>query len=432
MAILNSLDSDFWEGRAVDTTVRNRALYLIPLFMIPAVSIFGHAIAPNQAVFKGQDWGILFSFALVAIAILAWLFYSAKQPQWLRLQWGFLAVLFIAWFFQTTSTQLDQSVFNLTAFIVPAALIMVVLKRPDPSSLQLAFLCLLYSLILISLASLVLGQLGLMPNGFDAVDSGGSRIPILSDLFGIENRWGGPFGSVNYAAPIGGLLFVSGLTLHSSHRITIAASGIIVLGLSQGRTSTVAVLSAAVILVIYSRRFQQLHFRKAFQASVVFGVSLLVISYIVIFDITFAGRTPIWSDFFELFQKNALWGVGSSGVRDYVDERSEVPGLFVHDHAHNVPLDIAVRYGFVLLVLSLFLLIVVLLTTWQKRLQENGASLAIAVYIIMAGMAETIFSWQYWGVYLVVLFYLAIDSGRNVKSDLDPSLTSTETASNLV
>ncbi len=386
--------------------VRNHALYLLPLFLIPSLSIFGHAIAPNQAVFKGQDWGIIVSFALLAIGIIAWLFYAANQPRWSLLQGGFLAVLLVTWVFQTTSTQLDQSLFNLTAFIVPLALLLIVLKRPDPSSLQLAFLYLLYSLVLISLASLVLGQLGLMPNGFDSVDSGGTRIPVMSDLLGIENRWGGPFGSVNYAAPIGGLLFVTGLTLRTVHRIVMISSGLIILGLSQGRTSTVAVLAALVILVIYSPRVQQMRYRRVFQISLLTAASLSLISYITLFDSTLNGRTPIWSDFFGLFQVNILWGVGSSGVREFVDERSGIPGLITHDHAHNVLLDVAVRYGILLGILSLMVLTLVIIMTWQKRIQEHGTSLAIAAYIIVAGMAETIFSWQYWGVYLAVLVYL--------------------------
>ncbi len=390
------------------TYMKTHALYLIPLFLIPSLSIFGHAIAPNQAVFKGQDWGIIISFALLAIGIIAWLFYTANQPRWTLLQGGFLAVLFVTWLFQTTSTQLDQSVFNLSAFIVPVALILIVAKRPDPSSLKLAFLYLLYSLVLISLASLVLGQLGLMSNGFDSVDSGVTRIPVLSDLLGIDTRWGGPFGSVNYAAPIGGLLFVSGLTLRSVRRIFMISSGLVILFLSQGRTSAVAVLAALVILVIYSPRVQQMRYRRVFQISMLTVATLSLISYIVLFDSTLNGRTPIWSDFFGLFQENILWGIGSSGVNGFVEDRSGIPGLITHNHAHNVLLDIVVRYGILLGILSLMVLTLIIIVTWQKRIQEHGTSLAIVVYVIVAGMAETIFSWQYWSVYLAVLVYLVL------------------------
>ena len=39
------------------SSVQNRFNYLIPLFLIPIVGTFGHYVAPNEAIFKGQDLG---------------------------------------------------------------------------------------------------------------------------------------------------------------------------------------------------------------------------------------------------------------------------------------------------------------------------------------------------------------------------------------
>jgi len=55
------------------SSVQNRFNYLIPLFLIPIVGTFGHYVAPNEAIYKGQDWGIIGSFLLAGIAVLLWL-----------------------------------------------------------------------------------------------------------------------------------------------------------------------------------------------------------------------------------------------------------------------------------------------------------------------------------------------------------------------
>ena len=115
----------------------------------------------------------------------------------------------------------------------------------------------LYGLLLIGLLSLLLGEIGLTSIGFYGVDSGVWRIPLLGDIFGIETRWAGPFWSVNHAAHIGGLLLVSGFLFAGANRALISFGGLLVLTLSQGHTTLVAVLAAGLVLAAYSNAVAQ-------------------------------------------------------------------------------------------------------------------------------------------------------------------------------
>ncbi len=387
--------------------VQTRFNYLIPLFLIPVAGTFGHYIAPNDPIFKGQDWGIIASFLLAMVAVFLWLFHRFEF-KWSPMQSAFFFIALALWLLQTISTQLDQYQFNLTAFLFPLILMLIWLKRPSSAMLNNAFLCMLYGLLLIGLLSLILGQIGVTLNGFYGVDSGVSRIPILGDLFGIDTRWAGPFGSVNYAAAVGGLLLISGFAFKGVNRWLISIGGLLVLMLSQGRTSLVAVLAAAILLAAYSGTVTQSARRIQYRIILVIGPAIGLTIYVLVLDPTFNGRTPIWSNFFELFLSKPITGVGSSGVQEYIDLGLSDPLFVPQNHAHSVYLDVAARYGILALILTLALFAIAFLLAWNQQSSNNGTNLSILIYVFVAGIAETIFSWQYTSIYfLTILFIIA-------------------------
>ena len=402
-------------------SVQNRFDYLIPLFLIPIVGTFGHYFAPNEAIFKGQDWGIVGSFLLAGITVLLWL-PRRFNVNWNRTHLIFFVISLALWLLQTISTQLDQSLFNLTAFIFPLVIVLIWAKNPESVMMSKAFLFMLYGLLLIGLLSLLLGETGLAPNGFYGVDSGGSRIPFISDIFGIETRWAGPFGSVNYAAPVGGLLLVSGFAFAGANRALISLGGLLVLTLSQGRASLVAVLVAGLVLTAYSDVVVQSAHRIQYRLLLVFGPAIALGIYIFTQDPTLAFRTQIWLNFFELFLSRPLTGVGFSGVGQYVNEKMLSDPLFVpHNHAHSVYLDLAARYGVLALFLTLGLFVTVFTVAWRRRLSNKGTGLSIFIFVIIAGISETIYSWQYCTVYFLTLIYVLFTcSEKNPgESDID-------------
>jgi len=293
---------------------------------------------------------------------------------------------------------------------------MLRLKAVSTRDLRIGLLIMAVFLALISIASLVLGTLGTAPSGFGVSDGGGSRLWIL-EQFGYPGRWGGPFGSVNYAAPIGGLLVVVGLTSKRWMRILLILVGSLILLLSQGRSAVVALMAAALTLVLWGPRFQRFRHRNLLRVFILLTVVTAIVGYIFGVAPSLNGRTSIWGDFTSLFSANPIFGVGTTGVIDFVVENESQPGFVPHTHAHSVILDGATRYGLVFIVLTLA--IYALATTSAIRaLPDLGPGpLALAVFVIFSGLAETTHSWFYWSTYLAVLTYVALVSSSATQED---------------
>jgi hypothetical protein len=400
-----------------------RALYVPVLFLIPAITIFGHALAPNAAVYKGQDLGTLGAILATGIAVVLWLFYRPTNS-WTHITLIFLVILAATWLYQIVRTQLDQSLFNLTAFIVPVALVLIGLKSVVRRDLDSALLVLGYSLLAISALSLALGITGAMPDGFEVSDSGPQRLPLLVQ-FGIENRWGGPFGSVNYASPAGGLVLVIGMGQRRWNRVVLVAGGFGMLTLGAGRSAVVAVVAALVVLCLSSAWVSRLTWHRGLRVGTIGAGLVLLVGYVAFLDPTLNGRTRIWSDFLVLVPTSPITGVGESGILAFVGERTGTEGFVPHTHGHSVLFDGILRYG---LIMGVLILIIFAFALWAGgRSLRRGSSLplALGVYVIAAGLTETIHGWGYWSIYLVTLVWIVLSSDDHLSAR---SPTSTETS----
>ena len=386
--------------------------YVIPLFLFPVVATFGHAIAPNESVLFGRDWGVIGAFIFALLTFALWLPQKKVAGSWHRTQLCFFWILITAWLFQSISAHLDSRGFNTSAILFPFAIWILMAKKPSSKMLHQAFIWFLYSLVTISLLAFVLGMTDVMPNGFNFPDSAANRLPVLNDLFGVTTRWAGPFGSVNLAAPIGALLFVAGFTLKGINRVVIVSGGLGVLTLSQGRTSLAAALLALTVLLAYSKTVQNHRYAK----QVRLGAGLITVSslmlYIVLIDPTLNGRTPVWNNFLRLFTQDPLFGIGTSGLEGYLAAGVTRSEVVLYSHGHNVLIDISVRYGIFLVILTIAAFTIAAIISWRARAQDSGKTLALIVFFFTAGLAETIFSWQYFSAYTVVFIYVVTVSDQ--------------------
>lgn len=389
---------------------RERAVYVWIAFTIPAASTFGHALAPGEPFFKGQDLGILIGLAAACLAALAWMPFR-RQAVWTRTTLTFFGLLLAAWTYQVVRTQLDQSLFNLTAFVVPLVLLLIVSKPASRRDVDTALLVLAYSLLAIAMTSLVVGRIGWMPDGFEVSDAGGARYEFLQPL-GIPGRWGGPFGSVNYASPIGGLLLMIGVTRRSWNRVALVTGGVGILALGQGRTALFAVVAGLLVLAIASRHVAQLRHATLARLGILAVALSLASAYIWAIDPTFNGRTPLWRNFLALLDANPVFGVGDSGIWQYVGENAGTPGFVPHVHAHSVLLDATVRYGALMGLLTLGIFVVAVAAGVRAIRRGYTAPLAITVFVIAAGLTETIHAWGYWTVYSAALTWAVMASDR--------------------
>ena len=384
--------------------VQERATYLWVLFLIPAASRFGHYVAPNKPVLKGHDLGIWAALALMLVAIALWIPY-ARNGAWPKSVVGFFVILTVTWTYQVTRIHFDDSLFNLTVVAIPVALTLISLKRTSQRDLWVSLWFLGYSLLAISIASLVFGTIGILPNGFEVSGGGGSRYPALADL-GLT-RWGGPFGNVNYAAPIGGLLVLIGAAGRGRLGVPLVLGGILILILSQGRAAIFATVGALVIQFLWSQLIPAS--RKGFvRASGVLVMFLAAVFFILLFDPTLNGRTDVWYSFAPTLDDAPLVGIGDSGVLQRVAEQVGTEGFIPHTHAHSVLLDSYIRFGAVLALLGLITFAFAIRASLRALPRVGSSPLAITTFVIIAGLAETIHTWAYWSAYLSALIWVVM------------------------
>jgi hypothetical protein len=298
------------------------------------------------------------------------------------------------------------------------------LKCVARRDLDSALLVLGYSLLAISALSLVLGGSGAMPDGFEVTDSGDQRVALLEWL-GVTNRWGGPFGSVNYASPAGGLVLVIGMGQRRWNRVVLVAGGFGMLTLGAGRSAVIAVVAALVVLFLSSAWVSRLTWHRGLRVGTIGAGLVLLVGYIVFLDPTLNGRTRIWSDFLVLVRTSPVTGVGESGILAFVGERTGTEGFVPHTHGHSVLFDGILRYG---LVMGVLIVIIFAFALWAGgRSLRRGAPLplALGVYVIAAGLTETIHGWGYWSIYLVTLVWIVLSSDDHLSAR---SPTSTETS----
>lgn len=381
--------------------------------------IYALSLAPGAAVLKGHDWGVLIGVLGVLLAVLFWLAYVPERPVREAMSLSVMLLIGAAWTWQVIRTQVDGGLFNVTAFAVPVILVLVALKGVSLPGYVTAMTVLGWSMFLISVLSLTLGAIGLTPSGFAVADSGPCRLPVFCEVvsawpgatesLGMAARWGGPFGSVNLAAPMGGLIALIGFL--APGRVSKAAlipGGLLVLLLGQSRTAMLAFGFALLVMALWGRRVSSSRFAILVRIAVLGSAISLAALLVRTLDPSLNGRAPIWSFYFELWRQDWFLGVGGNGVLAAVRGYSDDVSFVLHDHAHSVLLDGAARFGAPALVLGLSVYALVVWSGVRAARSWSPVPLSLAVYVIVVGLADTVYSWIYWTAYMATMVFIAM------------------------
>jgi O-antigen ligase len=178
--------------------------------------------------------------------------------------------------------------------------------------------------------------------------------------------------------------------------------------LAQSKTSIIALLVSQIIYLLFSTPMSSSPHKVLLRTVIAAVTASTVFIYMLASDPSLNGRTPIWSGFLELFKNDPLLGVGFSGIQEYITLNLLEPGFVPHNHAYSVYFDIATRYGIVPFMLKLFPLSISVFISWRKRNEDQGTPLALCTYVVVAGIAETIYSWLYLSIYLMALPYIKL------------------------
>jgi O-antigen ligase len=383
------------------SVLRGRAIYLWVALATPAVVAFTQYSLGGQVVFKGHTAAVLLGVVGTTLAVVLWLPYR-RPTRWPALATAALLLMVATWAYQAIRMFQEGAQANFTTFAVPIVLVLIAWKPPSMEDVRIGLAVFAYSVIFVSALSIVLDLADLAPSAFIAAKNGVGRIPLLSDLFGIDTRWEGPFQHSNYAGPIGGSLILIGASFRGGNRVAMVAGGGVILLLSQSRTAFVATCFGLLVVVLFATPMRGLRYRKAVRWTALLAVITLVSAYIVAFDPTLAWRTYAWQDFFALWRESPWLGVGDARVTEYF-VNGTVNGTMAFTHAHNIVLDPMTRYGIPMLVLIVGILaLTAILAARALRLgQTLGAS--VTSFLIVLGLTETPFSWSYLSPLMVPL-----------------------------
>lgn len=374
-----------------------------------------HAWAPNKAVFKGQSPAILVGLAVAMLVIAAWLPYRSSD-RWGRPGRIVLILGLLLWLWDFASTALRRDGYNYLVFCVPLFLALLLWRRPRWTSGNEPLLILGYGIAAIALVDYVLGAAHLMPSGFDVGDGGTpTKYEWLASLIGAETRWGGPFSSVNLASAAGGLAAIIGLSSRGVHSWVLGFAGVFIMLLGQGDAATLAFGVSALIYLLWSARASQTAMVRRARLPLLVVLILMGAVLSAVRDGAFDQRLLVWRNFFGLWLENPAFGVGIEGVAALIRANERVVGFTPYTHAHSVLLNGLVYRGLPWGVLMVAILAVTAWLCYRALPILGSGALAVAIYVVFVGAADTVYGWLDWSLYaaaLVVLVSMADDAQR--------------------
>jgi hypothetical protein len=360
-------------------------VYLLPLAVGIVAGGGAGFMAGMSPVFKGQSSAILLPLLGLAVSVPLWLA-CRKHSHIAALQGAALCALLGVWLVATGQTVKQHTGFNYLIGIIPVLIVMVLIKPPRSREVILAARVLGLSIVVVALAaelfSLATGTLVIVDPEFEYT--------TLGEITGLTKRWVGPFIQENYAGPIASYVFIFALTQRGWYRWTV---GILAAWMVLASTSSTAVLGVVVgmlTLGVFISTGPLTRFSRTLRATVAIVGFTFAGLVVALRDLTFNGRTTVWSSYVDVWQGNPWGGVGTAGVESAL-RSGQIPLYWTH--AHNVPLDLLTRHG--VMGLSLILTVYVLSTWGGLRAAMISASwpLAIVLMFIVMGLMEVPGDW---------------------------------------
>ena len=367
---------------------------------------FAHAWAPDKPIYKGQSLAIWVGLALIATTVLAWFPYRSAV-RWTRPGTAVLILGLLLWLWDFGNATLRNAGYNYLVFAAPIFLMITLLRRPHWTPRDRPLLILGYGIAAIALLDYVLGAVGIMPSGFDVGDGGTpTKYQWLATLIGAETRWGGPFSSVNLASAAGGLAAATGLATRGVHRWILFFAGVLIMLLGQGDAAVLALGVSITVYCLWSHRASQKRLVRVARLPILLGLALLGAILSALRDGAFDQRLLVWRNFFGLWLEDPWRGVGIEGVAALIRANEGVTGFTPYTHAHSVVLNGMVYRGLPWGVLMVAILILTVWLSWRAAPVLGSGPLAVATYVVIAGVPDTVYGWLDWSLYATAIIVI--------------------------
>jgi hypothetical protein len=425
------VSTSVWQAASVSTppapprtaSDRGSAAYLAVLLVGALLVDFLVHVLPDWTILNGTPGVALVLLATVIVAAALWwrsTFTRVVDP-WVA--WPLLLLLTM-WVVALSFTISRDERLSVLAILVPVALLMVLLKTPDARAAVGTTDILAWALAGFVILGVALESFGVVPSLYSTASDPEARLAMdeatywlpISDLLGIEGRWGGQFGHPNLAGPIGAFLLVFGVTRQGVTRVAFALVGILVLLLTSSRTSVVAAAAGLFVVGAVTWLSRPSRLPRGARAAIVLAPVVAVVAILVIINPGLTGRTVMWPAALDLLWTSPITGVGDAGYADAISD-GLLPNWAIH--AHNVVLDAAVRMGIVGLALVLAIFIVSTIAATRAARIGRAAPLALVVMLIVGGLTDVNLHWRYLMVPMSVLLLAVLMSGTTAPDRRD-------------
>ena len=383
--------------------------------------------APDELLSRYQPSFVALAYVGFFITLILWLRQS-QLPRWPGKTMAQLLLLVGVWAISIAVSLTQGSVFYLSAYILPLLLVLVLLKplreRQVLSAVDLLAWSLLFYLVLTYLVDVIGFFAGDAFHRF-RTDLGEDRVwNPMHIILGIEGRWSGPLGHPNKTAlPAAFLVVYSASRLAT--RLPMFAIAVYLLLATASVTSILAAI-AGLSLLLTLRLIQRL---DSLRSQVTFALmSMAVVSagcgLLLFSNPTLTGRTTIWPRYLELGVEWNLMGSGDIPIGRSL-ESGDLPQWA--GHAHNLFLDMLVRYGLVALLLLLVLFASLFYSSLLAARSGSNLALCLLVMLLVANIAEVGIDPRYWDFGTALTVTVTLLSGTalpNSRSLIDPNANS--------
>ena len=381
--------------------VRSGDLYLAVFLSAIPIAVLAHFLSSGAVVFKGHAWSVVLPFIFAFVSFLFWIL-SRGSRSFPPITYVFLALLIVSWIVLWILEKRDGQGLNFTTFLVPLLVIMLLIKPASFRAVAIASATFAWVIAGVFVVSIIYD--------FATRNSFGGlliRIPGFPRTLGEGARWEGPFGSPNYVGPFAAYLVLYSVTCRVWSRRILAAVGIVVLVMSGSRSAILGMLVGFIVYFIFSRSPRLVGLRRPVRVGLTIALLVPFLVFAFRADPTLNGRTPIWPEYWELWKRSPMEGVGTQLIQDRINS-GEYFAWFVH--AHNMALDLLGRYGIIGFVMIAALLVVAVIIVGRAARRSSPMGLALVSAFLVIGLVEVHGSWLYWSIPTVWLLLAVLDS----------------------
>ena len=387
---------------AIET--RARQFSSVPWLAVLLIGTLGGLWAgylrPNQAVIFGQSLAVLIPIFSFVLALALWIL---QRPRSRASNLGliFLGFVGLSWIAAVLLYRFHGDSFTYGALLFLPVLFLIGKKPPSYDEVSGSLVAFAWAVSTVLITTRLLEMVGVIDQKYQPdiiiwFDETYYWLP-LNDWLGIEGRWPGPFGHNGYTAMMGALIIVIALAFPTRGNWLFLITGAATLLVTSSRASVGAAAAGAVIIALFTER--GLFGRIPRKWRLVSGLILLVggLATLLSGKSGLTGRQDIWPAFLELGLTSPWVGVGSSGI--------EASGGLTQDfgHAHNMYLDLFVRYGAVSLAIVTAVLALGLVICLRAALRGYSGPMAILVFYMITAITEPRNDWIHPSLYVLVV-----------------------------